>query len=315
MTPFLPGHLQTFDVTPEGQAVMVETKKFLNIGGSDFTSICAVHPTNVHANIRLFLKEAVKKRLMADRRIGAFLSGGLDSSLVTALLVQCLTEVGCQYKIQTFAVGMEGSPDLKAARTVANYLGTEHHEVQFTPEEGTAAVREVISSLESFDTITVRSSVAQYLLSKYIRENTDTTVIFSGEGSDEVCQGYIYFHKAPTAAEGDVESRRILHDLYLYDNLRTDRTTAAHGLEVRVPYLDKFFTSYYLSIPPEERQPQDGIEKHLLRSAFANTGLLPDEILWRPKEGFSDGLASMRKSWYKLLQEHYEDKVRLRRVC
>jgi len=294
---------------------MAETNQFLNIGSSDFTSICAIHPTNIHANIRLLLKEAVKKRLMAERRIGSFLSGGLDSSLVTALLVQCLNEVGCEYKIQTFSIGMEGSPDLKAARIVANYLGTEHHEVQFTPEEGIAALCEVISSLESFETIIIRGSVAQYLLSKYIKENTDTTVVFSGEGSDEVCQGYIYFHKAPTAADADAESRRSLRDLYLYDNLRIDRTTAAHGLEVRVPYLDKFFTSYYLSIPPEKRQPQDGIEKHLLRSAFANTGLLPDEILWRPKEGFSDGVSSKTKSWFKLLQEHFEDKVRLHEEC
>ena len=307
--PFLPGHLGTFDVTPEGQAVMVETKQFLKIGGSDFTSICTVDPTNYHNNIRLLLKEAVKKRLMADRRIGSFLSGGLDSSLVTALLVQCLAEVGCDYKVQTFSIGMEGSPDLKAARIVANHLGTEHHEVRFTLEDGIVAIRAVIASIESFETTVVRCSVAQYLLSKYIKENTDMTVVFSGEGSDELCQGYIYFDQAPTAADGDAESLRRLHDLYLYDNLRIDRTTAAHGLEVRVPYLDKFFTSYYLSIPPEERQPQGGIEKHLLRSAFANTGLLPDEILWRPKELFSDGVSSMKRSWFKMLLEYFENKV------
>ena len=253
---------------------------------------------------------------MANRRIGSFLSGGLDSSLVTALLAQCLSEAGCEYKLQTFTIGMEeDSPDMKAARIVANYLGTEHHEVRFTPEEGIAAIREVISSIESFDTSIIRGSVAQYLTSKYIKEKTDATVIFSGEGSDELCQGYIYFHMAPTAADGDAEAHRRLHDLYLYDNLRIDRTTAAHGLEVRVPYLDKFFTSYYLSIPPEKRLPQDGIEKHLLRSAFADTGLLPDEILWRPKEFFSDGLASTKRSWFQVLQEEFEDKVRLGKVC
>ena len=314
--PFLPGHLGTFDITSEGQAIIVETKRYLNIGGSDFTSIYAVHPTDIHANIRLLLKDAVKKRLMANRRIGSFLSGGLDSSLVTALLAQCLSEAGCEYKLQTFTIGMEeDSPDMKAARIVANYLGTEHHEVRFTPEEGIAAIREVISSIESFDTSIIRGSVAQYLTSKYIKEKTDATVIFSGEGSDELCQGYIYFHMAPTAADGDAEAHRRLHDLYLYDNLRIDRTTAAHGLEVRVPYLDKFFTSYYLSIPPEKRLPQDGIEKHLLRSAFADTGLLPDEILWRPKEFFSDGLASTKRSWFQVLQEEFEDKVRLGKVC
>ena len=122
MKPFQPGYLQTFDITSEGQAITVENKRFLAIGGSDFTSVCAVHPTDIHANIRLLLKEAVKKRVMGERRIGCFLSGGLDSSLVTALLVQCLTEVGCDYKVQTFSIGMEESPDLQAARTVASYL-------------------------------------------------------------------------------------------------------------------------------------------------------------------------------------------------
>ena len=309
MKPFQPGYLLTFDITSEGQAIMVENKRFLEIGGSDFTSVCAVHPTDIHANIRLLLKEAVKKRLMSERRIGCLLSGGVDSSLVTALLVQSLTEVECDYKVQTFSIGMEDSPDLKAARTLAEYLGTEHHEVRLTPDEGFAALREVIQSLESFDTIVIRVSVAIYLVCKYIKENTDTTVLFSGEGSDELCQGYGYFHKAPTAADADSESRRILHDLYLYDNLRIDRTTAAHGLEVRVPFLDKFFTSYYLSLPPEKRQPQDGVEKHLLRSAFAGTGLLPDEILWRLKEGFSVCVSSKKQSWFRFLQEHIEDKV------
>jgi len=312
--PFQPGYLQTFDITSEGQAIVAETKRFLAIGGSDVTSAYAVHPTDIYANIRLLLKEAVKKRLMSERRIGCFLSGGLDSSLVTALLVQCLPEVGCDYKVQTFSIGMDDSPDLKAARTLAKYLGTEHHEVQFTPDEGFAAIREVIQSIESFETSIIRGSVLMYMLSKYIKEKTDTTVIFCGEGSDELCQGYIYFHKSPTAADGDVESRRLLHDLYLYDNLRADRTTAAHGLELRLPFLDKFFSSYYLSLPPEKRQPQDGVEKHLLRSAFAGTGLLPDEILWRPKEGFSDGVSPRKRSWFVLLQDHIENRVSFRRV-
>ena len=301
--PFQPGYLQTYDITSECQAIMIENERFL------FTSVCTVHPTDIHANIRLLLKEAVKKRLMSERRIGCLLSGGLDSSLVTALLVQCLTEVGCDYKVQTFSIGLEDSTDLKAARTLAKYLGTEHHEVRFSPDEGFATIHEVILSLESFDTINIRAAVGMYLICKYIREKTDTTVVFSGEGSDELCQGYIYFHKAPTAADGDAESRRILHNLYLYDNLRADQTTAAHGLELCLPFLDKFFTSYYLSLPPEKRQPQDGVEKHLLRSAFAGTGLLPDEILWRPKEGFSDGVSSKKRSWFRLLQEHIEDKV------
>ena len=130
-----------------------------------------------------------------------------------------------------------------------------------------------------------------------------------GEGSDELCQGYIYFHKAPTPQEADRESRRLLQELYFYDNLRADRTVAGHGLELRVPFLDKSFTSYYLSLPAEDRQPREGREKYLLRKSFSESGILPDAVLWRPKEGFSDGLTAKTKSWYEHLQNWIEDKV------
>ena len=131
----------------------------------------------------------------------------------------------------------------------------------------------------------------------------------AGEGADELCQGYIYFHKAPSPQEADRESRRLLGDLYLYDNLRADRSTAAHGLELRVPFLDKSFTSYYLSLPPEDRQPRDGMEKYFLRKSFGESGLLPDAVLWRPKEALSDGVSSKEKAWFKHLQEMIEEKV------
>eukprot|EP00118_Oscarella_pearsei_P026063 m.309324 g.309324 ORF g.309324 m.309324 type:complete len:547 (+) comp46075_c0_seq1:77-1717(+) len=308
--PFQPGHLQSFEVAMDGRVSLTETKRFLSIGGSDFTEVAQIdHQTDTAANIRLLLKEAVKKRLMADRRIGCLLSGGLDSSLVAALLVECLREAQCKYKVQTFAIGMEGSPDIEAARIMANHLGTEHHEVSFTLQEGINAVQDVIQSLESFDITTIRASVGMYLVAAYIKKNTDTTVIFSGEGSDELCQGYIYFHKAPSAQEADAESRRLLRDLYLFDNLRADRTTAAHGLELRVPFLDKIFTSYYLSLPQEDRLPNNGVEKYLLRKAFSGSGLLPDQILWRPKEAFSDGVSSQTKSWFKALQESLQKEV------
>ena len=201
---------------------------------------------------------------------------------------------------------------MEFARLMAKHLNTEHHEVSFTPDEGFQAVRDVIFSLESYDITTIRASVGMYLVSKYIKANTDTTILFSGEGADELCQGYIYFHKAPSTNEADAESRRLLEDLYLYDNLRADRMTAAHGLELRVPFLDKFFTSYYLSLPPEERQPQFGIEKHFLRKSFSKTGLLPESVLWRPKEAFSDGVSSKEKSWFAHLQEKIEEKVTLK---
>ena len=204
---------------------------------------------------------------------------------------------------------MDGSPDVEYARKVATHLGTEHHEISFTVEEIFQVLRDVIYSLESYDFLTVRSSVCMYLMSKYIKENTDTVVLLSGEGSDELCQGYMYFHKAPSDAEADEESRRLLSDLYLFPNLRADRTTAAHGLELRVPFLDKYFTSYYLSLPPADRRPKDGIEKYLLRKAFSNTKLLPEEVLWRPKEIFSDGVSSKSNPWYLALQKQLENKV------
>ena len=132
-----------------------------------------------------------------------------------------------------------------------------------------------------------------------------------GEGADELCQGYIYFHKAPTPEEADQESRLRLQELYLYDNLRADRSVAGNGLELRVPFLDKFFTSYYLSLSPEERQPREGIEKYLLRKSFSDRGILPDVVLWRPKEAFSDGVSSKKKAWFEHLQDTIKGKVSL----
>ncbi|XP_078198852.1 asparagine synthetase [glutamine-hydrolyzing] isoform X2 [Callithrix jacchus] len=263
----------------------------------------------VKNNIRILFNNAVKKRLMTDRRIGCLLSGGLDSSLVAATLLKQLKEAQVQYPLQTFAIGMEDSPDLLAARKVANHIGSEHHEVLFNSEEGIQALDEVIFSLETYDITTVRASVGMYLISKYIRKNTDSVVIFSGEGSDELTQGYIYFHKAPSPEKAEEESERLLRELYLFDVLRADRTTAAHGLELRVPFLDHRFSSYYLSLPPELRIPKNGIEKHLLRETFEDSNLIPKEILWRPKEAFSDGITSVKNSWFKILQEYVEHQV------
>jgi asparagine synthase (glutamine-hydrolysing) len=145
-------------------------------------------------------------------------------------------------------------------------LGTEHHEIRFTAEDAINHLKNVIYALESYDITTIRASIGMYFVSKYIQEKTDSIVILSGEGADEVCQGYIYFYRQPTPEEGDQESRRLCKDLYLYDVLRADRTTAAHGLELRVPFLDHAFSSYYLSLPAIERRPtKERAEKYLLR--------------------------------------------------
>lgn len=252
---------------------------------------------------------AVRKRLMADRRIGCLLSGGLDSSLIAALLVKEAKKANLPYKIQSFACGMGDSPDIRAAREVAKFIGTEHHEIIFTEEDVASVLDDVIYYLETPDITTIRASIGMYLISKYVVENTETTVLFSGEGADELAQGYIYFRDAPTAAAGHEESLRLLREIYLFDGLRADRTMAAQSLELRVPFLDLQFTSYYLSLAPELRQPKDGIEKHLLRSAFDKEKLLPSHILWRHKEAFSDGVASHKKSLFVTLQEIIEKRI------
>lgn len=310
MEPFPPGHLEVYDLDHQGRAVFSRRTAFNRPGQVPlYKTLVSPEADNIKQNVRALFEAAVRKRLMSDRRIGCLLSGGLDSSLVTALLVKLSKEAGLTYPIQTFAIGMEGSPDLKAAKKVSEYLGTEHHEVIFTPEEGTDAIPDVINHLESYDITTVRASVGMYLISRYIKLNTDTTVILSGEGSDELAQGYIYFHNAPSATEADKESRRLLDDLFMFDVLRGDRTTAAWGLEIRVPFLDHQFTSYYLSLSSEERQPKDGVEKHLLRSAFDDGHLLPNDILWRPKEAFSDGVSSVTKSWFQVVQEFCDKQI------
>ncbi|XP_006636235.1 asparagine synthetase [glutamine-hydrolyzing] [Lepisosteus oculatus] len=317
ITPFPPGHIQVFNLKLSGKVESVKLERFHSCKDepkhAEYDNIEKLPKgfdlETVKNNIRILFENAVRKRLMAHRRIGCLLSGGLDSSLVAATLLKLAQEDDLKYPVQTFAIGTDDSPDIHAARTVANYIGSEHHEVLFTPEEGIQAVDEVIFHLETYDITTVRASVGMYLVSKYIRDKTDSVVIFSGEGSDELTQGYIYFHKAPSPKAAADDSLRLLEELYLFDALRADRTTAAHGLELRVPFLDHRFTAYYLSLPEEMRVPKNGVEKHLLRAAFQDTKLLPDEILWRRKEAFSDGLSSTKKSWFSILQEHVESKV------
>ncbi|XP_020913586.1 asparagine synthetase [glutamine-hydrolyzing] [Exaiptasia diaphana] len=309
---FPPGHYASYSMSADGLLSLIKTGPYTHIGKRPVFETKVQPKSSDHfENIRVIFTEAVRKRLMADRRIGCLLSGGLDSSLVAALLTKLAKEAGIDYPIQTFSIGMEGSTDVMAARKVAAHINSEHHEVTFSAEEGIQALKDVIYALESYDITTIRASVGMYLVSKYISKETDTVVLYSGEGSDELCQGYIYFHKAPSADEADEETRRLLKDLYMFDVLRSDRSTAVHGLEVRVPFLDVDFTSYFLSLPAELRQPNKGIEKWLLRSAFDGTDLLPKDILWRPKEAFSDGVSSTDpgKSWFEILQKFVSSQV------
>jgi len=239
------------------------------------------------------LTNAVRKRMLSERPIGCLLSGGLDSSLVASILQK---EMGDK-KLNTYSIGFRGSPDLDAARKVAKYIGSNHHEVLLKWKEIEEKFPEIIMQLETYDTTTIRASVGMYFISKYIKENTDDIVIFSGEGADELCQGYLYFHRQPSETMGHIESMRLMNDLYMYDVLRADRTTAAHGLELRVPFLDKQFMKLIVSLPHKKVCPHNNIEKYLIRNAFSKLSLLPDEILWRKKEAFSDGVSSQKKNW------------------
>ncbi|XP_047238820.1 asparagine synthetase [glutamine-hydrolyzing] isoform X2 [Girardinichthys multiradiatus] len=312
IVPFLPGHFEVFDLKLNGKVQSIQFEQFHCCTREPAHALydtveglsSGVDKETVKRNIRSLFENAVRKRLMAHRRIGCLLSGGLDSSLVAAMLLKLSKEEKLPYSIQTFSIGSEDSPDVIAAEKVAAHIGSEHHKVEFTAEEGIKAVEDVIFHLETYDITTIRASVGMYLVSKYIKEKTDSVVIFSGEGSDELTQGYLYFHKAPSAKAGAEDSVRLLKELFLFDVLRADRTTAAHGLELRVPFLDHRFTAYYLSLPEKMRTPKDGVEKHLLRDSFKGQNLIPDEILWRRKEAFSDGVMSEKKSWYTCLQEH-----------
>ncbi|KAM7383762.1 hypothetical protein PAMA_011221 [Pampus argenteus] len=317
IVPFPPGHFEDYELLRTGKVRFVRMEQFhcctKEPAHAEYDTVESL-PTSfdeetVKSNIRTLFENAVRKRLMAHRRIGCLLSGGLDSSLVAATLVKLAKEEKLPYRIQTFSIGSEDSPDIIAARKVAAHIGSEHHEVNFTAEEGIQAVEQVILHLESYDITTIRASVGMYLVSEHIKQKTDSVVIFSGEGSDELTQGYIYFHNAPNPKAAAEDGIRLMKELYLFDVLRADRTTAAHGLELRVPFLDHRFTAYYMSLPEGMRVPKNGVEKHLLRESFKGLNLIPDDILWRRKEAFSDGVMSMKKSWYTCLQEHLESVV------
>ena len=253
------------------------------------------------------LKEAVKKRVNnTDRKIACLLSGGLDSSLITALVKQLCPEK----ELTTWSIGLEGSEDLKYARMVADHLGTVHNEIVISEQEFLSCFERVIYAIESYDTTTVRASIGNWLISKYIKESSDCKVVFNGDGSDEVCGGYMYFHCAPDSIEFDKECKKLLSEIHFFDVLRSDRSISSHGLEARTPFLDTNFVKTYLSIPENIRNHTENgqCEKYLLRKSFDN-GLLPKEVLWRTKEAFSDGVSSQTRPWFQVIQEHIKDKI------
>lgn len=254
--------------------------------------------------VRFALKKAVEKRLMTERPIAALLSGGIDSSLIAALVQKKLRKLGLP-ALKTFSIGMPGSTDLAFARKVAYHIGSDHTEIVLTADDFFSAIPKVIYDIESYDITTVRASVGNWLVSKKIRELCDCKVVFNGDGSDEVFGSYLYFYRAPSDQEFEDEVDRLLSEISYYDVLRSDRSISLHGLEPRTPFLDKQFVAVAKSVATCWRRPVKGeiVEKRLLRDAFAGTGLLPDEVLWRQKEAFSDGVSGKEKSWFEEIQE------------
>lgn len=305
-----PGTYATFkcDTCSKGTFRFIENKRFLDIPSTidnthgRFEDYCE---SVYHA-----LCKAVEKRVdNTDRDICCLLSGGLDSSLITSIVNNYYKKRFPNRKLHTWSIGMDGSEDLKYACRVAEFLGTKHHSIELRKEEFLDAIPRVIYDIESYDTTTVRASVGNWLVSKYISEQSDAKVVFNGDGSDEVCGGYMYFHAAPDALEFDKECKRLLTDIHFFDVLRSDRSISTHGLEARTPFLDKNFVETYLSIPPHIRfHAGNGVcEKYILRKAFDGKKMLPKEVLWRTKEAFSDGVSSSKESWFQTIQKRHRN--------
>tara|TARA_Y100000741_G_scaffold364608_1_gene356236 strand:- start:181 stop:1782 length:1602 start_codon:yes stop_codon:yes gene_type:complete len=257
----------------------------------------------IKENIRSLLVNSVDKRLMSDRPIGCLLSGGLDSSLISALVARNYEP----YKLNTFSIGMKGSTDLKYAKIAAKHIKTNHHNIELSADEFLEAIEETIYVTESYDITTIRASVGNYLVGKYIKENSDCKVIYNGDGSEEIMGSYLWLGNIDNETDFYKENFKLLTEIYYYDVLRSDRSISDNGLEARVPFLDKTFVNYVMSIPPKYKMFNDGkMEKQILRDAFNKTNLLPKEILYRKKEAFSDGVSSTEKSWFQIIQDKLE---------
>ena len=259
-------------------------------------------------SIRESLTEATRKRLMADVPVGVLLSGGLDSSLTSAITARIYAKQG--KKVHSFSIGLDATtPDVLAAKKVADFIGTEHHEIYFTVEQGIALLDKLIWNLETYDIISVRASVPMYFLSKAITD-LGIKVVLSGEGADEIFGGYLYFSNAPSAGEFQKETIERVQKLFTADLLRADKSTMALGLETRVPFLDKDFLDVAMRVKPEEKQPKkyNNKEKYILRKAFdtPEDPYLPEEVLWRQKEQFSDGVGY---SWIDQLKAYCSTQV------
>ena len=291
--PFLPGHCY---IGSEGVMKRWYTRDWMKYDESLPETVSSETYQQEVTAVHDALEDAVRRQLMSDVPYGVLLSGGLDSSVISAIAKQFAAkriETDGQKEawwpqLHSFAVGLEGSPDLAKAREVADFIGTVHHEIHYTIQEGLDAIRDVIYYIETYDVTTVRASTPMYLLARVIK-SMGIKMVLSGEGADEVFGGYLYFHKAPDARAFHEETVRKLSKLYLYDCLRANKSLSAWGVEGRVPFLDKEFLDVAMRIHPASKMcPGKTIEKKVVREAFAH--LLPESVAWRQKEQFSDGV-------------------------
>ena len=303
--PFLPGHyLWSGDLNSQHSTLNFQLKKYYQRDWFDYDAVKDNGASS--EDIRQALREAVRRQLMSDVPYGVLLSGGLDSSVISAI-AERYSEMRIENNSQTkaywprlhsFAVGLKGAPDLAKARMVAEHIGTVHHEINYTIQEGLDAIRDVIYFIETYDVTTVRASTPMYLLARVIK-SMGIKMVLSGEGADEIFGGYLYFHKAPDARAFHEETVRKLSKLHLYDCLRANKSLSAWGVEGRVPFLDKEFLDVAMRTNPKAKMcPGTTMEKRIVREAFAD--MLPDEIVWRQKEQFSDGVGY---SWIDTLKQ------------
>ena len=303
-------HIEEF---PPGHFLYSKDGKLTPYYQRDWQSYDAVKNNDAKAeDVKDALEAAVKRQLMCDVPYGVLLSGGLDSSVISAITqhfaakrIEDNDESDAWWpKLHSFSVGLEGSPDLAAAQKVADMIGTIHHPIIFTIQQGIDALKEVIYHIETYDVTTIRASTPMYLMARQIKA-MGIKMVLSGEGADELFGGYLYFHKAPNAQEFHEELNRKVSKLHMFDCLRANKSMAAWGVEARVPFLDKEFVDVAMRINPEAKMCKDGkIEKHILRAGF--DGYLPDDVLWRQKEQFSDGVGY---SWIDTLKEFVNEQV------
>ncbi len=314
----LEGVCKTIEVFPPGHYLHSRDGKLVQWYKRDWEAYENVknNKSSIEA-LRKSLEDAVHRQLMSDVPYGVLLSGGLDSSIIAAVAKKYADkrvesgdkEAAWWPRLHSFSVGLEGSPDLEAARKVAEHIDTVHHEITFTVQEGLDALEDVIYHLETYDVTTVRASTPMYLMARAIKA-MGIKMVLSGEGSDEIFGGYLYFHKAPSPEEFHKETVRKLKKLHLYDCLRANKSLAAWGVEGRVPFLDIEFMDTAMRLNPADKMPGPdksaprGMEKWILRKAFED--LLPEEIVWRQKEQFSDGVGY---SWIDALKEVVEKEV------